>query len=158
MKPRSKNAILFLVIISGVVVLVAAGFALKRPLLEQWYLSRLDSEDAQKTTAAIGKLVEMRSVRAVPYLISMLLGESESQNRKSLGLAGAAPARIGSPGIPLLLEASDEDQYWREHWPARAIVAIGARGIPAIAEAIKDETWLYGFTSERLSPIFFCRR
>ncbi len=123
MEPRSKKAIVCLVIVASVVVLVAAGFALKRPIIEQWYVWQLESQDEQERTAAIGKLVDMRSVRAVPYLISMLPGDSDTRK-----------------GGPILVNAPP----WQEHWAAKAIAAIGAQAVPAIAEAIKDETWLYG--------------
>ncbi len=137
MKPRSRKAILFLVIVSGVVVLVAAGFALKRPLLEQWFLWKLDSKELEERKTAAKRLGAMRSIRAVRSLVQILRDiaqtEDESPIKGSFVYSSHPMNRVDAT-----------EQYWREYWPARAIAAIGARGIPAIAEAIKDETWLYG--------------
>ena len=128
MKPRSRKAILFLVIVSGVVVLVAAGFALQRPLLEQWFLWKLDSKELEERKTAAKRLGAMRSIRAVRRLVQILRDTAQKEDE--------------SPIQGSFVYTSHPIN--RFDWPARAIVAIGARGIPAIAEAIKDETWLYG--------------
>ena len=73
MKPRSKKAIVLLVIVSGVVVLVAAGFAFKRPLLEQWYVWQVESGGEEQKEVALEKLEEMGSVKAVPHFLELIL-------------------------------------------------------------------------------------
>ena len=71
MKPWSKKAVLSLSVVSGIVVVVAAGFALKRPVLEQWYLWQLESEDEQERKSAAERLGEMGSVRAMPVILGI---------------------------------------------------------------------------------------
>lgn len=60
----------------GVVVLVASGFALKRPILEQWYIWKLESKDESDFESAANKLAEMKSVRALEVLIKKLKDEN----------------------------------------------------------------------------------
>ncbi len=40
------------------------------------------------------------------------------------------------------------EEYWQEFWPGKAIAAIGSRGIPHVAEGIKDEEWLFPISLE----------
>lgn len=75
MKATKSKRLTHLTISLGVVVLVAAGFAFKRPILEQWYLWELESEEEQERKLAAEKLGELRSVRAIPSLIKILRGE-----------------------------------------------------------------------------------
>ncbi len=87
MEPRSKKAVLFLVIVSGVVVVVAAGFALKRPLLEKWYLWKLESGDEEERKTSAERLGEMGSKSAVRPLIELLRREVVEENAaRALGL------------------------------------------------------------------------
>ena len=102
MMTRNKRAVISVAIVAGIAVVVASGFTLTGPVIEQWYLWKLESEDEEERRTAVERLADMRSVRAVPRLLSMLRTESKHQQR--LGLAGSALARIGPPAIPLLLE------------------------------------------------------
>ena len=72
----------------------------------------------------------MRSVKAVPGLVQIIRDRVQTEDE----------SRASRRSIRLDMTA----QFWEEIWPAKALAAIGARAVPAIAEAIKDETWLYG--------------
>ena len=91
-------------------MLVAAGFAFKRPILEQWYLWELESEDEQERKLAAEKLGELRSVRAIPSLIRILRGEYVFPGEPNPGeplilhYSSEALARIGAPAVPSLIE------------------------------------------------------
>ncbi len=66
MKRRSKKVIVYAVAVFGIAVLVAAAFALKQPVLEQWYIGKLESEDEEsRKDAAATKLAEMGAVGAI---------------------------------------------------------------------------------------------
>ena len=100
MKRASKKVIVVLVAVLSVVVLVAAAFALKRPILEQWYLWELDSEDEQERKSAAEKLGEMGSVRAVPHLIQAI-ETMESENTWDAVGGGPPHVRTGIVLTPI---------------------------------------------------------
>ncbi len=95
MKPRSKKAIVCLVIVASVVVLVVAGFALKRPILEQWFLWKLDSIIEPERGIAAAKLAQMRSTRAVPKLVRIFLQDDPPPDYSVRALR-----HIGRPAEP----------------------------------------------------------
>ena len=63
----------------GLVAFVLLAMALRLPALEYWYMGKLDAEDEAVRQAAAEKLGSMRSVRAVPRLISLLREASAAQ-------------------------------------------------------------------------------
>ena len=69
MKPPCKKVIVISAVVVGIAVLVAAGFALKPVILAQWYVWMFESEDEAVRVAAAEKLVEMKSLKAVPLLV-----------------------------------------------------------------------------------------
>jgi hypothetical protein len=74
---RSRGKVLALSTVGvGVVVIVAAGFAGKDWIREEWYLRRLEWGDMDDQIVAADKLSEMRSVRAVPILVAKLEAEA----------------------------------------------------------------------------------
>jgi HEAT repeat protein len=155
MKPPSKKvkAIVSAVAVVGVAVLVGAGFALKRPILERWYLWELDSEDDEQRKLAAQKLGELESVKAVPKLLQVLRDYQQPNTDaqfKRISLFPDAPRNIPQVSHLVLFEMTEE--YWTDFWPGRTIAAIGSRGIPHVAEGIKDEGWLFGHTLDG-SPI-----
>ena len=66
-------------IVSGVVVLVAAGIALKRPIIEQWYVWQLESGGEAEKKVALERLEEMGSVKAVPHFLELILDAQVSE-------------------------------------------------------------------------------
>src|ERR1041385_1851148 len=74
----------------GLTVLVGAGFALRHRVLEEWYLTRLPSEDPEVRAAAIEGLREHGSMRCVPALIEQWMKEA----RLSVPVAGTAIEQV----------------------------------------------------------------
>ena len=116
-RPRNKF-IVSGVAVFGIAVLVASGFALKRPVLEEWYLWKLDSENDEERKVAAEKLGEMGSVRAIPPLVEILQPEPGEPNL--LHYTGQALARIGPPSVPALIRLfRDESEDRQKRWVAR---------------------------------------
>ena len=164
MKPRSKKAFVLLVIVSGILVVVAAGFALKRPLLERWYIWQLESQDEEETKRAAERLGAMRSVRAVPLLVQMF--ERQPVIDRSRHYTLKALVRIGAPAVPALIEVFDKNKNvkapsahpgQRQNWKGaiRGIVALVAEALEEIgpparsaAAALLDISNNCGFTAD----------
>ncbi len=102
----------------GLVVLVAAGWAGKTWIVEQYYVYELQSTDEEELGLhAADALGEMKSVRAVPYLIRLLVEEKRGIASWSEEVPGSpmrvvvltplayALYRIGRPALPELEEA-----------------------------------------------------
>ena len=144
MMRRKGKRLTYLTISLGVLVLVAAGFAFKRPILEQWYLWELESEDEQERKLAAEKLGELRSVRAIPSLIRILRGEYAFPGEPNPGeplilhYSSEALARIGAPAVPSLIEIfSDKIEAKKLKDPdddprVAAVFTLGKIGTPAV--------------------------
>lgn len=144
MERPSNKFIVSAVAVLSVVVLVAAAFALKRPILEQWYLWELDSEDEEERKLAAEKLGELRSVRAISPLIKILRGEYVFPGEPNPGeplilhYCSEALARIGAPAVPSLIEIfSDKIEAKKLKDPdddprVAAVFTLGKIGIPAV--------------------------
>lgn len=85
MKSGSRRTFLFVVIVSAVVVALAAGLSLKRPLVEQWYLWQAESGGDEEKRVALGKLQEMGSVKAIPHFLELILDAQISQDSVRFG-------------------------------------------------------------------------
>ena len=131
MTGKSRRLTTWLVIISGSLVLVVAGFAGREMFLEQYWMWKLDSEDANDRRTATEQLGEMRSIRAIPQLVKILRQSIKEERIESLGsaepfISGRAgglfqsrpPAlrysahalmQIGPPAVPGLIELFDID-------------------------------------------------
>ena len=122
--------------VSGVVVVVAAGFALKRPILEQWYLRQLESEDGEEQRTAIQKLGELRSASAVPKLVELFRKQNtrRSFGRDDLRLREALVA-IGEPAVPHLIELTrDHNRAIR----SAAWTVLGEVGPVAVSNLLEN--------------------
>ncbi len=80
MQKPSRKVILAVVVVSGVALTVAAGLALRRPLLERWYLWQVESGQGEAKDAALARLEEMGSVRAIPFVLELTLGARVSES------------------------------------------------------------------------------
>ncbi len=126
---RSRGKVLALSTVGvGVVVMVAAGFAGKDWIREEWYLRRLEWGDMDDQIVAADKLSEMRSVRAIPILVAKLEAEAlakvhgffyKGPPEQYLGRLGtrfkAALIKIGHPATLAALKARTHDD-WRVSW------------------------------------------
>jgi hypothetical protein len=126
MNRRGKHVALLAAAV-GVVVLVAA-FAVREPLLEQWYLGEFERDGWRGRVIATEKLGQMRSLRAVPIFLDTVLQE----------------VRKLTPGRGHL------DDYLSvvARTSRRALVKIGPRAVPELIRAIKEEdpgglAWFY---------------
>ena len=77
MTGKTRRLTTWLVIATGSLVLVVAGFAAKDTVVESYWLSILDSEDEKTRKVAAIKLGDMRSVRAVPRLVRQMIRNAE---------------------------------------------------------------------------------
>ena len=131
MTPLRKKAVTVSVLVVGSSALLVAVLALKGPVLEEWYLWRLESEDEEQRKAAAASLGNMKSRRAIPQLVEMLKREPFAEIdqlmvlaltvpkkqartrvfRRNLSYSGDALVKIGAPVVPHLkelLKESDE--------------------------------------------------
>lgn len=129
MKRRGKLVALATAAV-GMVVLVAAGFAAKDRIREQWYIWRLERGSKEAQVAAAEMLGEMRSVRAVPLLMAAL--------RKEAVLHFEAVASPDASGLVTML--GDPDWYLGERGVRirKALVGIGRPATLELLRAIRD--------------------
>ena len=152
MNGSSKKVVVYAVAVFGIAVLVASGFALKRPILEQWYIWQLESEEEQSRYDAAVKLSKMGVVGAVPGILKTLGRASEWKYPISSGL----PPRemlffylwkltsvAGKRSVPCLVTALDDEGWYVARSAALLLGSIGsnARGaIPALTTALRHES------------------
>ena len=154
----------YLIISLGLVVLVVAVYAFRGPILEQWYLWKLDSAQGQERWAAAKQLQILGSEAAEDWYISRL---EEDQNRAAgelsdLGSIKAIAAlieklpedyssshsvvkalsSIGGPAAPLLLQEfkKDKQEGKRRFTAYRVLVDLGSPAIPVLIRALKDDS------------------
>lgn len=117
MPPRQKFVALLTVAL-GLVVLVAAAIALKDPLLEKWYLHRLESGDEIERRAASEALAHMGS-RVVPGILEAMRRVDHSSEFAISTLTHHIQFsrylifqdtlnKIGKPAVPCLVRALDD--------------------------------------------------
>ena len=101
MKSRRSNVIVSTVGVLGLAVLVAAGATFQRPLLERWYLWRLDSKNEAERKVGAQKLGEIGSLKAIPRLLEIFRQEGRYQ---VLHWSGQALSDIGPEAVRALKE------------------------------------------------------
>ena len=95
----------------GLSALLVVGVALKKPLLEEWHIRRLESTDPAQRNAAAARLGDMKSIRAIPALVRAVgrvrgkpyYGERFEAVFPSTEAAATSLIAIGSPAIPAIL-------------------------------------------------------
>lgn len=150
MKRSNKKVIVVSVAVVGIAVFVTAGFALRRPILEQWYLWKLESEDVDERKYAAERLAEMASVRAIPRLIELFQRETKRKGVVSVALV-ALPTiarAIGESGseakeaVSALVEALEDESQLLRVQSAGSLAEIGHKAkdaIPALIKRIKED-------------------
>jgi len=95
----------------GVVVLVAAGFAAKGRIREEWYIHQLQSANEETRLHAAERLGELKSLRAVPELIRMLRANGDEGwfRRGESDIVHFTPLahalyRVGDGALPMLVD------------------------------------------------------
>jgi HEAT repeat protein len=130
-------------IASGVAVLGAAAVALREPLLETWWLHRLESEDPGAQRAAAEGLGRIGSLKAIGPLLAKTRdphhGYMAVHTSAISGLAMIV-AKRGKAAAPFLVEAleNETDRTAREVASALLRVAAAPPGTPVREELLHD--------------------
>ncbi len=145
----------------GLVALVLLAVALRRPVLEYWYMGKLDAEDEAVRQAAAEKLGSMRSVRAVPRLIS-LLREASAAQMPQIGQISQSGLTVLT-GLTDLTSLSSRPGQGRWNWTgpqlalaqdlhysARALIAIGPPAVPELVEFLQEPNRGAGYPTARV--------
>lgn len=109
----------------GLVVVIAAGVGARGRITEQWYLWKLEKGSDDEQVVAAAALGNIRSVRAVPILLTKLMGQVAAKRNTEYigsheGLLGErghafhkALVKIGKPVTLSLLKARrDYNDSW----------------------------------------------
>ncbi|MEM7233833.1 MAG: HEAT repeat domain-containing protein, partial [Planctomycetota bacterium] len=140
---RKKRIVRFVVASSGLVA-VLASVALRGPLLESWYLRKLDSDDAGERSAAIEKLAGYGSTRAIPKLMKLFRedpgGDPGDPNvGVRLSSVGEALAKIGPKVAPAVFEESRNTRDPLVRMYAAILLAqVGADAVPVLLARLKS--------------------
>ena len=122
----------------GLVVLVIAGLAAKDALVESYWLSRLDSDDASDRSIAAERLGRLRSIRAIPKLIENFRRPTAFYSKdKSAGIN--ALISIGRPAVPDLVAAFKQEDSMVRAGAEIVLGRIGPPAVPALLAALKDQ-------------------
>lgn len=138
-KLAKGKRITLLSVISGLVLLIVLGILSKNVAVEYWYIHRLrKSPWLEERKHAADTLAEMRSARAVPYLMEIIKDDEElqpSQLHSYWGLNGL------------------HGKQWERLWPGEALARIGKSAILALLAALNDEE---EFVRERQITVCAC--
>lgn len=99
---KGKRAAILIVGLASVAVAVAAVSSWRR-IAESWYLRKLEDRDAAGKRAAVEKLGEMKSVRAVDALAKAFPGADQGLKRAILDAAKS----IGPEAAPVIFRAME---------------------------------------------------
>lgn len=138
METSSKRVVVQVLLASSAAAVVAAGFCSWRPLLERWYLWKLESTDEHERKSAAHSLRELRSMRAVPTLLDLAmpdLEEAANEWRTDLPYTAKAVVDMGPDAVPTLMERLRDTAESPEVRRASTYV-LGAMKIPATAPLI----------------------
>ncbi len=133
----------YLIISLGLLVLVVAVYAFRGPILEQWYLSKLESEDEEERKLAAERLVELHSVIAIPRLTELF--RTEPIEEPHLPYSAEALAKIGKPAVPALCNLLGEQHHTNRRdfiWTIGAIGEKAEAAVPYLIHSLEDEDWV----------------
>jgi HEAT repeat protein len=137
---RGKRIAIIAVGLGLVIALVAGLTVLKRRIGEDRYIGQLKTGTSIERETAIEQLGKMRSVRAITPLIEIY---REKNGEITVDLrVWKALAEIGTPGIPVLTKALQDENVRVRECAVLALAYMGpiaAEAVPAIFEASKNE-------------------
>ncbi len=144
---RRGKSIAISTVAVGVVVLVAAGFAAKDWIVEEWWIHKLQTGDVDEQTHAAKRLGELESIRAVPFLFRVI-GEVSGKSGLFLN-----PDQQNDAGLGIVFSLkgllSDEEKKNRTKLCAACAVSSvkitseSKRGIePEVIRALQDDSTL----------------
>ena len=139
MPPLRKKAVLVSALVLGSIAFLVAVLALKGPVLEQWYLWRLESEDEEQRKVAATSLGDMKSRRAIPQLVEMFKREPFAET-DPLTRDLRVLRRTSKFTIETLKIANPFTRSIRRHlsYSGDALVKIGAPAVPHLNELLKE--------------------
>ena len=140
MEIKGKRFVFAAACLAGLTILVAS-YTLKDRIQEQWYLHRFNAtRDASEKNAAIQKLGELRSVKAVPLLLHELAGELSYKGER---MAAVRPLRISrfdfleNWNLNTDLSGNPDEKSLLLY---QALIQIGAPGVPTLLQVyLNDE-------------------
>jgi hypothetical protein len=132
--------------------IVAIGIAspkLLRLARERWYLSMLESTDARERETALVRLGDMRSVKAVPRVLEMLVGTSETGfGISEITIESASFERLSDSSLTqFLVESAGGEAVWKPPnsiWLTRPPLEVHFRGSPGALRGVSqlfDNLW-----------------
>src|SRR5262245_43549011 len=136
--------------VAALVTLVWGAFASRNPLLEWWYLRKLDKVEELEKEEAARCLAGLRSARAVPRLIELFHLDREYRYwgypsplaNESFGNTWSnAILRIGDRGVPALLEAAGSTDHQIRHIAFWCLFKLGPeawRAVPSLLSMLED--------------------
>ena len=141
--PRGKLVAWYSVTLA-VVVLAACGFVFRDAFVEEWYIRRLRSGDEKEVEAAAEKLVEVGSVRAVPYLLEAFADHSSGSSTRKAVFCETALLRIseatGRATVPNLSRGLEHESKWVRLVSAECLGALGPQAKTALP-ALRKAQW-----------------
>jgi len=134
--PPVRNSVPIATGILGFLALLVVVSALQRPVLEQWYIWRLTSENEADRKVAARRLVAMKSERAIPGLIEIL-----KENPYSVVDLNDEEMSAFRPTIESYLEKVPEMAYTivALGYSADALVSIGLPAVPALTKVVHED-------------------
>ena len=124
---RRGRIVVFSVAAFVVVILVAAGDALRDVAMAEWYIWQLDAESDTARKKAVDHLVALQSRRSLPSL-ERWFRQEPGQLPATLSDYGQALVSFGEPAAPFLAVALQDETVSVRRLAAVALGANGARG------------------------------
>lgn len=141
-KMRRGKVVVLSTLALGLVVLVAAGFAAKGRIVEEWYLHQLESDDEKEQIVAARALGDMRSVGAIPLLVDLTGFIVAVDHRELWAACIEALRKIGGGAVPPLIAQLNTEYYGARVDAAYVLLILGPDAIaavPALKVALEDE-------------------
>jgi hypothetical protein len=127
---RRGRRIAFLCGVLAAAVLAAGVLGFRQRLVEEWYLWKLGSEDRAESDFAASKLAALSSLRAVEPLLLAI---------RRRGPQAISFTEVGK--IPMSGDSPVQQSLLLPQMEAYALYQLGARALPAIESALKEESW-----------------
>jgi len=134
MNPRRGK---YVALASMLVAVPVLFLALRKPVLEAWYLYRVGSENVTVASGAAAELAQMGCVRAIPRLLERYRGTDSDH-------AWIPPAfrRLSTPAaVPILLDLLRDGETADRIWALSALRVLGPASpkvLPAVAAALRS--------------------
>ncbi len=162
--PRRASQVALFVAGLAVLVMAIASIVYWRELIEAWYLRRFETGNAADKRAAVERLGEIRSARAVPVFMKAL-GEADENLQRRIVTASKA---IGIEAVPVIFQAmnkasASEGNRALEHFVVETLTEMGPSKLvgektndPMLRELYGDALAEKGRYEEALGEYLWC--